>query len=291
MKPTNEQVEQAHDANSEIDRLRKFLSEVVAIMGYHSFTGSPQPENVASMLRDAHKDVAAEVRRLQAENAEHTTLWIAETRLSSERKIELEDAGAEIARLRATAGKRCGVEGALGGGYFRCDNPVSSEGNGHYCAIHGKQDARNLSCEMTTAGKEAATLRAKVAELEADKDAEINRGKEWCTEAIARRKKYEAAEARAERLAVALREVMRPHGIYDQAVASAGGAFAETYMQTGDTIHAALAGQPEATAPYDWKSAAPAPTIPAEESHEEFARQVAEFDASNCPKRAEKGQL
>lgn len=45
--------------------------------------------------------------------------------------------------------KHCGINDALGGGIFKCDRPVSPEGNGKYCSYHGKQDARTLRVQLT----------------------------------------------------------------------------------------------------------------------------------------------
>lgn len=45
-------------------------------------------------------------------------------------------------------------------------------------------------------------------------------------------------------LADLLREVMRPHGIYDQAIATASPAFSDLYMNTGGKIKKELAANP-----------------------------------------------
>lgn len=37
---------------------------------------------------------------------------------------------------------RCAVNDALGGGIFVCRRPLSPEGNGAFCALHGSSNAR-----------------------------------------------------------------------------------------------------------------------------------------------------
>lgn len=70
----------------------------------------------------------------------------------------------EAAENELEASKRCAVEQALGGGFFKCDRPVSPEGNGSYCEFHGAQTAGDFDVELTQCGK--ALKRAKI-ELEA----------------------------------------------------------------------------------------------------------------------------
>lgn len=45
--------------------------------------------------------------------------------------------------------KRCGINDIMGGGIFMCNREVSPDGNGSYCAYHGKQDVRNLDLQLT----------------------------------------------------------------------------------------------------------------------------------------------
>jgi hypothetical protein len=71
------------------------------------------------------------------------------------------------------------------------------------CRVANQDRLRHAAARVDELQSECDRLAKRVAELEREKEAEINRGKEWCAEAIARRKIYEAAEARKEHLVAA----------------------------------------------------------------------------------------
>lgn len=58
---------------------------------------------------------------------------------------------------------RCEVEQALGGGFFKCDRPVSPKGNGAFCEFHGAQTAAGFDVELTECGKAHRQARRELA--------------------------------------------------------------------------------------------------------------------------------